>query len=207
MRLVMLGGPGSGKGTQGDRLSAHFGVPKISTGDALRAAVAAGTELGQRARPVMDAGGLVADVVAIGILRHRLADADCAKGFVLDGFPRNASQALVLDEGLSAAGKSALNHALYLRVSDDEILTRLLARASVEGRSDDHEDVIRNRIRRFNADVQPLLDHYRRQGKLRPVDGAGEPETDCRPLRCHVRKRSYSDNCRLSAAGPGTSRH
>lgn len=176
MRLVLLGGPGSGKGTQADRLSARFGVPKISTGDALRAAVAAGTALGERARAVMDAGGLVADELVIGIIRERLADSDAQTGYVLDGFPRNANQALALDEMLSVADTPGLDHVLYLRVSDDDILRRLLARAAVEGRSDDREDVIRTRVRRFNADVKPLLDYYRREGKLRPLDGAGKPD-------------------------------
>ncbi|MGQ0622993.1 MAG: adenylate kinase [Panacagrimonas sp.] len=173
MKLVMLGGPGSGKGTQGDRLSDHFGIPKISTGDALRAAAAAGTELGLRARAVMETGGLVADELVLGIVRERLAEADTQNGYILDGFPRTATQALALDELLAAAERGGIDHVIFLRVSDEEILGRLLARASVEGRSDDREDVIRKRVRRFNSEIQPMLKHYEKQRTLRTVDGEG----------------------------------
>jgi adenylate kinase len=173
MRIVLLGAPGSGKGTQGEKLVAHFGIPKISTGDALRAAVAAGTALGRKAKAAMDAGQLVADDIVIGIVEERLAQPDAQKGFVLDGFPRNTAQAQVLDQMLQRLGQPAVDKAVHLAVDDEEIIKRLLDRAHKEGRADDKEDVIRRRIEVYNAETHPLLDYYRAQNKVATVDGAG----------------------------------
>jgi adenylate kinase len=173
MRIVLLGAPGSGKGTQGEKLVAHFGIPKISTGDALRAARKAGTELGRRAQAAMDKGELVADEIVIGIVEERLAQPDAAKGFILDGFPRNISQAQVLDQMLVRIGQPAVGKAVHLTVDDEEIVRRLLDRATKEGRVDDKEDVIRHRIDVYNAETRPLLDYYRKQGKLVTVQGVG----------------------------------
>lgn len=173
MRMVLLGAPGSGKGTQGEKLVAHYGIPKISTGDALRAAVAAGTELGRRAKAAMDAGQLVADEIVIGIVEERLAQPDAQKGFVLDGFPRNTAQAQVLDHMLQRLGQPPIDKAVHLAVDDEEIIKRLLDRARKEGRADDKEDVIRRRIEVYNAETHPLLDYYRAQDKVATVDGVG----------------------------------
>lgn len=173
MRLVLLGAPGSGKGTQGEKLVAHFGIPKISTGDALRAAVKAGTELGKKAKAVMDAGQLVANEIVIGIVEERLQQPDAKKGFILDGFPRNTAQAEVLDAMLKRLGQPALGKAVHLHVTDEEIVKRLLERAQKEGRADDKEDVIRNRIKVYNAETAPLLDYYGKQGKVLKVEGVG----------------------------------
>ncbi|TJY65120.1 adenylate kinase [Sinimarinibacterium sp. CAU 1509] len=173
MRMVLLGAPGSGKGTQGEKLVAHFGIPKISTGDALRAAVAAGTELGRKAKATMDAGELVANDIVIGIVEERLGQPDAQKGFVLDGFPRNTAQAQVLDAMLERLGQPPIDRAIHLAVDDEEIIHRLLDRAQKEGRADDKEDVIRNRIAVYNAETHPLLAYYEQQGKARTVQGTG----------------------------------
>jgi adenylate kinase len=173
MRLVLLGAPGSGKGTQGEKLVAHFGIPKISTGDALRAAVKAQTPLGLTAKAAMDAGDLVANEVVYGIVEERLAQPDAQKGCILDGFPRNLAQAEVLDTMLSRIGKGGIDKALHLHVTDEEIVKRLLDRAQKEGRADDTEPVIRHRIEVYNAETRPLLDYYGKQGKLVKVEGVG----------------------------------
>ena len=176
MRMVLLGAPGSGKGTQGEKLVAHFGIPKISTGDALRAAVAAGTELGKKAKATMDAGQLVANEIVIGIVEERLGQSDAQKGFILDGFPRNTAQAEVLDGMLKRLGQPGIDKAVHLHVTDEEIVKRLLDRAQKEGREDDKEDVIRKRIEVYNAETRPLLDYYSKQGKVVTVEGIGSLE-------------------------------
>lgn len=173
MRIVLLGAPGSGKGTQGEKLVAHFGIPKISTGDALRAAVKAGTELGLKAKAAMDAGQLVDNAIVNGIVKERLAQDDARKGFILDGFPRNAAQADTLEAMLADLGQASIDKAVHLRVDDEEIVRRLLERAQKEGRADDKEDVIRHRIEVYNAETAPLLDFYGRQGKVVAVEGVG----------------------------------
>ena len=176
MKIVLLGAPGSGKGTQGEKLVAHFGIPKISTGDALRAAVAAGTELGKKAKATMDAGQLVANEIVIGIVEERLGQPDAAKGFILDGFPRNTAQAQTLEGMLAKRGYDGIDKAVHLAVNDEEIVKRLLDRAQKEGRADDKEDVIRHRISVYNAETHPLLDFYEKQGKLVTVPGVGSLE-------------------------------
>lgn len=176
MRIVLLGAPGSGKGTQGEKLARHFGIPKISTGDALRAAVAAGTELGRKAKATMDAGQLVANEIVIGIVEERLQQPDALKGFILDGFPRNTAQAEVLDALLTKHKLEAVGKAVHLHVEDEEIIRRLLDRATKEGRADDKEDVIRDRIAVYNKETHPLLDYYQAQGKLVGVPGVGSVE-------------------------------
>jgi adenylate kinase len=172
--MVLLGAPGSGKGTQGEKLAQALGVPRISTGDALRAAVKSDTALGRQARLAMEAGDLVADELVVGIVEERLAQPDAAGGFILDGFPRNTAQARILDEMLARRGMPALETALHLDVPDEEIVKRLLARAGDQGRSDDREDVIRCRIRVYNAETRPLLAYYETQHKLISVPGVGE---------------------------------
>ncbi|HZR34546.1 MAG TPA: adenylate kinase [Nevskia sp.] len=176
MRMVLLGAPGSGKGTQGEKLAAELAVPRISTGDALRAAVRSDTTLGRQARAAMEAGDLVADELVVGIVEERLAQADAAAGFILDGFPRNVAQARILDEMLARRGMPPLDTALHLDVPDEEIVKRLLARAGDQGRSDDREEVIRCRIRVYNAETRPLLAYYQMQRKLISVPGVGAVE-------------------------------
>jgi adenylate kinase len=173
MRIVLLGAPGSGKGTQGKSLVAHYGIPKISTGDALRAAVKAGTELGRKAAPLMEAGKLVPDALVYGIVEERLTHADVKGGFVLDGFPRTLAQGQVLDQMLARLKQPALDKALHLQVDDEEIIRRLHERAVQEGRHDDKPEVIRHRIEVYNDETHPLLDFYQAQGKLVTVPGVG----------------------------------
>jgi len=173
MRMILLGAPGSGKGTQGEKLAEALGIPRISTGDALRAAVKSDTELGRKARAAMDAGDLVADELVVGIVEERLAQPDACEGFILDGFPRNTAQARILDELLQKNQMPAVEVALHLDVDDEEIVNRLLARAREQGRTDDREDVIRCRIRVYNNETHPLLDYYAGQRKLITVPGVG----------------------------------
>jgi adenylate kinase len=183
MRMILLGAPGSGKGTQGEKLSAEMGVPRISTGDALRAAVKSDTELGSRARAAMDAGDLVADELVVGIVEERLAQPDARAGFILDGFPRNTAQARILDELLKRNGMPQVEIALHLDVDDEEIISRLLARSGEQGRTDDREDVIRCRIRVYNDETRPLLDYYAEQNKLITVPGCGDVEEIFQSIR------------------------
>lgn len=173
MRIVMLGAPGSGKGTQGDRLARHYGIPKSSTGDALRSAVKAGTRLGLLAKAAMEAGQLVADELVIGVARERLAEPDAANGFILDGFPRNVAQARILDDLLVQLGQPALDRVVHLQVDEAEITRRLLARGLAEGRSDDNAETVRQRIAVYQAETRPLLDFYAARGLLLTVPGTG----------------------------------
>lgn len=170
-RIVLLGAPGSGKGTQGQMLMERRGIPQISTGDLLRAAVAAGSALGLKAKAAMDAGELVADEVVIGMIRERLNEPDTANGYILDGFPRTRAQAEALDELLVELGKP-LDGVVHLDVDEEEIVKRLLER----GRSDDTEETIRNRMKVFHDQTHPLLEYYRERGLLATVKGSGDLE-------------------------------
>ncbi len=171
-RLLLLGPPGAGKGTQGQRLAAALGIPQISTGDMLRAAVAAGTETGKLARAIMDAGKLVPDEVVIGVAEERLAREDAKRGFILDGFPRTAAQAQALDRMLARLGVR-LERCVALIVNEEELVQRLLRRARLEGRTDDNEETIRTRMRVYRESTAPLIAYYRERGGLCEVDGEG----------------------------------
>lgn len=171
-RLLLLGPPGAGKGTQAQRLVERHGIPQISTGEMLRAAVAAGSELGRKAKSFMEAGKLVPDEVVIRVAEERLAQPDAKLGFILDGFPRTVGQAEALDRVLPTLGV-ALERCLALAVPEERLLARLLRRAGIEGRADDNEATIRERMREYDAKTRPLLEYYRRRGVLREVDGVG----------------------------------
>jgi adenylate kinase len=168
LNLILMGPPGSGKGTQAKRLVEKFQIPQISTGDILREAVASGSAIGQRAKAIMDRGDLVPDEVVIEIVRDRLGRADCKTGFVLDGFPRTQKQAAALDKLLADLGRAPAR-VLALRVADDELKKRIVSRG--EGRADDTEETARKRLEVYKRDTQPLLDHYRNQ--LVSIDGVG----------------------------------
>ncbi len=172
MNLIFMGPPGAGKGTQAKLLIDRFGIPQVSTGDILRAAIKGGTPLGQEAKRYIDAGELVPDSVVIGIVEERFKEPDCEKGFLLDGFPRTIPQAEALDQLLEKMGRT-IDHAVNLSVPDEEVVKRLLDRAVKEGRSDDTEPVIRNRIKNYNDQTKPLIEFYRKKGLLREVDGLG----------------------------------
>ncbi len=172
MRLVLLGAPGSGKGTQAARLRAALGVPHISTGDLLRAAVAAGTPLGQKAKAVMDAGHLVSDDIVLGMLEQRLAQPDARAGFILDGYPRNLAQVQALD-ALLARMRQPLDAVIKLRVPSAVIIARTELRHRAEGRADDDPATVRKRLAVYAQQTAPVAEHYTRAGTLRLVDGVG----------------------------------
>lgn len=174
-RLLLLGAPGAGKGTQAERLARRLGVPQISTGDMLRQAVASGSELGRRVRATMDRGELVSDAIVIEVARERLSRPDAKRGFVLDGFPRTVAQAEALD-GILAEQGCGLERCVSLVVDEDAVIQRLLGRARIEARSDDNEETIRKRMRVHREQTEPLVDHYRRRGLLAEVDGMGSIE-------------------------------
>lgn len=204
MRVILLGGPGAGKGTQADFICAEHSIPKISTGDMLRAAVKAGTELGKQAKAVMDAGGLVSDDLILGLIRQRITESDCARGFLFDGFPRTIPQA----EGLDAIGVE-IDRVVEIAVDDEEIVRRMSGRRvhpasgrsyhtifnppRVEGRDDatgeplvqrddDREDTVRNRLRVYHEQTEPLIDFYAKKAaknaklKFARIDGIGSVE-------------------------------
>ncbi len=212
--VILLGPPGSGKGTQAQLLAQRAGVPQISTGDILRAAAAAGTPIGRRAKQYMEAGKLVPDEVVIGIAQERIAQPDCARGFILDGFPRTLPQAEALEKTLQAAGRSVLI-VLDLDVDDQQVTRRISGRrvcsdpscaavyhvdtlpspcplpegegrvrerrcpecgAGLVQRADDAEEAVRQRLRVYHGQTEPLIDYYESRGVLRRVNGEGDIE-------------------------------
>jgi adenylate kinase len=200
MRLILLGPPGAGKGTQAKFICEKFGIPQISTGDMLRAAIKAGTPLGKQAQKVMDAGQLVSDDIIIGLVRERLRQPDCKRGYLFDGFPRTIPQA----EAIAREGME-IDHVLEIEVPDDEIITRMSGRRvhpgsgrvyhvkfnppRVEGRDDltgeplvqrddDREDTVRKRLEVYRKQTRPLVEYYQRHaaGKYRRISGRGSVE-------------------------------
>ena len=172
MRVLFMGPPGAGKGTQAALVAEHFGVPQISTGDIFRANVAAGTELGVVAKRYMEAGEYVPDEVTNDMVRARLAEQDARRGFLLDGYPRTVDQVARLDEMLADLGTS-LDGVIVLRVDREELIARLLERARTSGRADDTEDVIRYRQEVYAHQTTPLLSLYSERGLVVEVDGHG----------------------------------
>jgi adenylate kinase len=199
MRLVLLGAPGAGKGTQAKKLIEKYGMPQISTGDLLRAAVSAGTPLGKEAKSVMDKGELVPDRIVLGMVEERLKQDDCKNGYILDGFPRNTAQAEALDKMLDALGMS-LTAALSVDVPFDDLMKRLTGRRTCKAcgqmynmyfkppakegtcdkcsgelfqRDDDKEATIKKRLEVYNAQTAPLIDYYGKKGILKTVSGTG----------------------------------
>jgi adenylate kinase len=199
MRLVLLGAPGAGKGTQAKKLIEKYGMPQISTGDLLRAAVSAGTPLGKEAKSVMDKGELVPDRIVLGMVEERLKQDDCKKGYILDGFPRNTAQAEALDKMLGTLGMS-LSAALSVDVPFDDLMKRLTGRRTCKAcgqmynmyfkppakegtcdkcsgelfqRDDDKEATIKKRLEVYNAQTAPLIDYYGKKGILKTVSGTG----------------------------------
>ncbi|HHH44679.1 MAG TPA: adenylate kinase [Gammaproteobacteria bacterium] len=208
MRLVLLGAPGCGKGTQGQLLAEQYKIPEISTGDLLRKAVAAGTPLGKAAKAVMDAGKLVSDEIVMGVIRERMQQPDARQGFILDGFPRNLAQAEQLDELFEELGRP-IDLAVLIEVEVDSILQRLLGRRTcvscgasynmfyapprmddscdvcggrLKRRSDDNEETIGNRLRIYETQTLPVVERYREQGRLRVIQGSGEIQDVFRAL-------------------------
>ncbi|AAB90565.1 adenylate kinase [Archaeoglobus fulgidus] len=202
MNLIFLGPPGAGKGTQAKRVSEKYGIPQISTGDMLREAVAKGTELGKKAKEYMDKGELVPDEVVIGIVKERLQQPDCEKGFILDGFPRTLAQAEALDEMLKELNKK-IDAVINVVVPEEEVVKRITYRRTCRNcgavyhliyappkednkcdkcggelyqRDDDKEETVRERYRVYKQNTEPLIDYYRKKGILYDVDGTKDIE-------------------------------
>jgi adenylate kinase len=200
MNIILLGPPGAGKGTQAKMLIDQYQIPQISTGDILRAAVKEGTPLGEEAKNFMDKGELVPDSVVIGIVEERIQEPDCTKGYMLDGFPRTVPQAEALD-GMLSKLSAEIDHVVSIEVANDELVKRLTGRRTcrecgagyhvmfdppkVEGvcdkcggelyqRDDDNEETVRSRLNVYESQTLPLIDYYKVQGKIRPIDGVGE---------------------------------
>jgi adenylate kinase len=187
-RLLLLGPPGVGKGTQAQRLIDELGIPQISTGEMLRAAVAADTPIGRKAKGFMESGKLVPDEVVIGVARERLAKPDAHEGFILDGFPRTVAQAEALDRMLAELG-AKLERCVALTADQDELVERLLLRARKEGRADDNEQTIRTRMKVYEDQTSPLIAYYRKRGILAEVDGVGEIEEVAARVRAAIGAR------------------
>lgn len=213
--LILYGAPGSGKGTQAELLRNEFSIPQISTGDILRAEAAAGTELGRKAKEIMDRGDLVPDHIMIGIIRKRLVEPDCANGFILDGFPRTIPQAEALDAMMYEL-KREFDRVLYLRVDVEELVARLSDRwlcpkcgrtysrrakppapgnrcredgAELVQREDDRPEAARRRIEVYLRDTMPVLDHYRPRGLVAEIDGEGDVEEIHRRILAALNER------------------
>lgn len=172
MVLLFMGAPGSGKGTQSERVVDKLSIVQISTGEILRKAKADATPMGLEAKKFMDAGTLVPDEVVIGIIKERIVEDDCKGGFILDGFPRTVGQAEALDI-MMKENDLAIDHVVYFDVPEKELVDRLLSRAKLEGRSDDNMEAIQKRMVTFKKDTEPLLDYYKNRGLVRSIDGTG----------------------------------
>ena len=175
MYILLLGAPGSGKGTQGLILSRRLGIPKVATGDILRAAMKAGTRLGNEAKRFYDAGKLVPDTVILELIKTELAKPEAQQGAIFDGFPRTAAQAELVDKTLATRGQR-LNHALLLDVPEEELVRRLHARALKEGRTDDTPEAIRTRLLVYQQETAPLIAHFAQHGIVHRVPGLGSIE-------------------------------
>jgi adenylate kinase len=203
MKIIMLGAPGAGKGTQAKRIAAKYGIPHISTGDIFRANIKNGTELGQKAKVYMDQGLLVPDELVVDLIMDRFAEPDCVKGYVLDGFPRTIPQAKALDDALAKNGE-AVEYAIDVDVPDENIVRRMSGRRACVGcgatyhtvtippkkegicdtcggelilRDDDAPETVLKRLKVYHDQTQPLIDYYKGKGVLKTVDGTNDPET------------------------------
>ena len=177
MNIIIFGAPGAGKGTQAERIVADRGMVQLSTGNMLRAAIAEGSELGLRAKEIMDRGELISDDIIVGMIDARMDQDDCAEGVILDGFPRTVAQAKALDAMLAGKGL-ALDHVIEIKVDEDALFARIENRAAETGgaRSDDNAETLRKRLAIYNENTTPLLPYYLEKGVLRSVDGMSSIE-------------------------------
>lgn len=215
MRLVLLGPPGAGKGTQAEKLAERYGIAQLSTGDMLRAAVAAGTPVGLKAKDIMARGELVPDPVVIAIIADRIKEPDCAKGFILDGFPRTVAQAEALERLLAQRGLK-LDAVVEIRVDEGVLLRRIetrIGQMQARGeavRADDNPDSLKQRLVAYRAQTAPLIDYYSKKGSLRTVDGMPpiEEVTEAifrvleKPARAKARSRSVQGRKKASLKMP-----
>jgi adenylate kinase len=196
MRLLIMGPPGAGKGTQATRIAEHYRIPAISTGDIFRAMKHADTPLARQVREIMESGGYVSDEITNEIVKDRLARPDCQQGFLLDGYPRTLQQVQTLDDYLAETNRP-LGAVISLLADTDEVVARLLKRAAIDGRSDDNEETIRVRLQVYAEQTEPLLDVYRSRGVLVEVNGLGEidevSERVFVALEAHREERPASD--------------
>jgi adenylate kinase len=196
MRLLIMGPPGAGKGTQATRIAEHYRIPAISTGDIFRAMKHADTPLAQQVREIMESGGYVSDEITNEIVNDRLARPDCQAGFLLDGYPRTLQQVQTLDDYLAETNRP-LDAVISLLADTDEVVARLLKRAVIDGRSDDNEETIRVRLQVYTEQTEPLLDVYRSRGLLVEVNGLGEidevSERVFAALEAHREERQASE--------------
>jgi adenylate kinase len=191
MRIVLLGAPGSGKGTQAALLVEELKLPHISTGELLRSAAKAGTELGIKAKAVIDRGELVSDDIMLELIEERLSQADAKAGFILDGYPRNLAQAQALDKLLNRINQP-VDEALQIDIDVDLVIGRIAKRAAEEGRSDDTEEVVRNRMEVYSDQTAPVVDYYAQQGVLTRVLGEGTVEEVFQRIKGVLQMRSVS---------------
>ena len=173
MKLILLGAPGAGKGTQAEIISEKYNIPTISTGNIIRAALKNGTEMGLKAKSYIDAGNLVPDDVVIGIIKERLAEDDCHNGYILDGFPRTIAQAEALKVMLNERGQD-VTAMIELDVPEDELMDRLIKRGQMSGRADDNEETIKKRLVVYNEQTSPLKEWYKKEGKHCYINGLGD---------------------------------
>ena len=196
MRIVLLGAPGSGKGTQAALLVKELDLPHISTGALLRQAVKAGTLLGQKAKAIIDRGELVSDEIMLGLLEERLSAADVQNGFILDGYPRNLTQAEALDELLERIGLP-VDEALLIDADVEMLIERIAKRAAEEGRSDDSEDVVRKRMVVYEEQTTPVVEYYASKGLLSRVLGEGTVEEVFQRIRGILQKENCCQRDRM----------
>lgn len=182
VRLVLLGAPGAGKGTQAEVISKHFNIPHISTGDIMRKAVAEGTDLGKKIKSIMDSGALVPDALVIDVIRARFAKPDCSNGFLLDGFPRTTAQAEALDNMLKEQ-EAPLTHIIELDVPENVLVERLLGRGKASGRSDDTKEVIEARLKVYHEQTAPVANFYNKNNRLTKISGVASVESISKDIK------------------------
>ena len=200
MRLLIMGPPGAGKGTQAARISEHYAIPAVSTGDIFRAMKTADTPLAQQVRSIMDSGAYISDEITNKIVEDRLAQADCGPGFLLDGYPRTPAQVETLDRFLEGRGEH-LDAVISLLADEDEVVSRLLKRAATEGREDDKEETIRVRQQVYAEQTAPLLQLFADRGLLVEVDGLGPVAEVSERLFAALDARTQSSASAVTADG------